>query len=47
MHTPEIVRIISELNEVDKALQYLYEKCKMLKEENDELKARLNNQSPD
>jgi peptidoglycan hydrolase CwlO-like protein len=48
MKTPEIVRIISELNEMDKAVQFLYEQCDMLKkecerlnQENSELKNKL------
>lgn len=52
MKTPEIVRIISELNEVDRAVQYLYEQCDMLKkecerlaQENSELKSKLAQQS--
>ena len=48
MKTPEIVRIVSELNEMDKAVQYLYEQCDILKkecerlnQENSELKSKL------
>lgn len=48
MKTPEVVRIISELSELDKAVQFLYEKCKMLndecnnlKQENSQLKEKL------
>jgi FtsZ-binding cell division protein ZapB len=42
MHTPEIVRVVSELNEVDKAIQFLYEQCKLLKEECNKLKEENN-----
>ena len=48
MKTPEVVRIISELNELDKAIQFLYVQCDMLKkecerlnQENSELKVKL------
>lgn len=49
MKTPEIVRIISELNEVDKAVQFLYEQCDMLKKECERLtkeNERLKNNQP-
>ena len=42
MYNPEIVQIMSQLNEIDKTIHFLYEQCKALKEENDRLK---NNQS--
>ena len=52
MKTPEIVRIVSELSEVDKAIQFLYEQCDMLKkecdrlnQENSELKNKLAQQN--
>lgn len=49
MKTPEIVRIISELNEIDKAVQFLYEQCDMLKKECERLtkeNERLKNNQP-
>jgi len=49
MKTPEIVRIISELSEVDKAVQFLYEQCDMLKKECERLtieNQRLKNNQP-
>ena len=49
MKTPEIVRIISELGELDKAVQFLYEQCNKLKEECERLTIennRLKNNQP-
>ena len=52
MKTPEIVRIVSELNNIDKAIQFIYEQCDTLKkecdrlnQENSELKNKLAQQS--